>query len=419
MNLTEKIISMNVKKKVSPGDIVIVNVDLVYAHDGTAPLALETIERDLKLNRKRRLNHVILVLDHVAPSPTVSAAQVHQYLRNFSRNYGVKLFDVGYGICHQIIPEEGYVKPGMIIVGADSHTVTLGALSAFAIGVGSTDAAIAMVFGKIWIKVPETVKVVLTGKIPYGVYSKDIILNIIGTVGSEGMNYKSVEFHGDALKELSMDARMTLTNMCTEMGAKAGLIPVDEITVSWFFERSIKEIKRITPDPNAEYSDVLTFEINKLEPQIAAPPTVDNVKSINEVEGVEIDQVFIGSCTNGRYEDLLIATKILKGKSVYPNVRCIVIPSSRNVYLKALRNGLIEELIKAGCTVGPPTCGPCIGAHMGLLAEGEVALSTSNRNFIGRMGHKKSKVYLASPATAAASAIEGKITNPRKFLKSS
>jgi len=416
LTLTEKILSHAVGRTVNPGEIIVTEVDLVYAHDGTAPLAIQVLSNELRFIKVFDPGKVVFVIDHAAPSPSINVSKVHKLMRDFSYSFRVKLYDVGNGICHQLIPEEGLVKPGMIIVGADSHTVTLGAFAAFAIGVGSTDAAIAIAYGKIWLKIPEIVKIAIEGNLPRGVYSKDIILYMLKTIKSDGMTYKSVEFHGKTLQKLSMDARMTLTNMCTEIGAKAALIPVDAVTKQWFEERGIYNIKELRPDTNAEYSDELLFDISNLEPQIALPPNVDNVKSISEVEGLEIDQVFIGSCTNGRYEDLLVVAKILNKHKVNPRVRCIIIPASRNIYLKALRHDIIEKLLQAGCVIGPPTCGPCIGAHMGLLAEDEIAISTSNRNFIGRMGHKRSKVYLASPATAAASAIEGKITDPRKYI---
>lgn len=417
MNLVEKILSRKVGRGVSPGDFITVDVDLVYAHDGTAPLTFQVMRDEIcKLDVFDR-DKVVLFIDHAAPSPTVPAAETHREMRLLAKELNIKLFDVGYGICHQVIAEEGLARPGMVLVGADSHTVMLGTFTAFAVGVGSTDAAIAMSYGKLWMKVPEVVRINVSGTPPLGVLSKDIALHIIGHVGCDGMNYRAVEFHGDTLRFLSIDARLTLTNMCTEMGAKAALTPTDDTLIQWFNELGVSSVSRLEPDADAKYSDVLEFNVDRLEPQIAAPYNVDNVKSVSELEGVEVDQVFIGSCTNGRYEDLLITAKVLNGRRVNPRTRCIVIPASRRVYMKALRNGVIEELLSAGCIVGPPTCGPCVGAHMGLLASGEVCISTSNRNFMGRMGHRDSKVFLASPATAAASAIEGRITDPRKYLR--
>jgi len=417
MSLTEKILSAKVGRRVSPGDFIVVDVDLAYAHDGTAPLAIKVMKENRELYKVYDPSKVVLVIDHVSPPPHVEAAKVHELLRSFAGEFGIKLFDVGEGICHQVIAEHGYVRPGMIVLGADSHTVTLGALSAFATGVGSTDIAVAFALGKAWLKVPEAVKILLEGKLKPWVTSKDVILNIIGSVKADGLTYKAAEFQGSAVKHLSVESRMTISNMCVEAGAKVGLFPTDEVLVSWLSSIGIEYRKTMSADLGAEYSDELNFNLSELEPQVAAPPNVDNVKEVTEVEGIEVDQVFIGSCTNGRYEDFLIAAKILEGRRVREGVRCIAIPASRKVFTKLLRNGVLEVLAEAGCFIAHSTCGPCIGAQLGLLGPGEVAISTSNRNFLGRMGHKDSKVYLASPATAAASAVEGKITNPKKYLK--
>ena len=416
MNMTEKILSSKLGRKVEVGEFVVVPVDFVYAHDGTAPLSIKVMNEIKELNKVFDPSRIAFIIDHAAPSPTVFSAHVHIEMRSFAKRFGIRLYDVGNGICHQVIAESGLIRPGMVVVGADSHTVTLGALGAFATGVGSTDAAIAMTLGKLWMKVPETIKVVINGKPKPWVLGKDIILHIIGSLGVDAATYKSVEFLGESLKYLTMDSRMTLSNMSVEMGAKAGLIPVDEVTKAWFKSLGINNIRTIRPDPGAEYEDEVIFDVAGLEPQVALPPNIDNVKPVTEVEGIEIDQVFIGSCTNGRFEDFLIASRIFKGRRVKDGVRCIAIPASRSIYLRLLREGIIEILVSAGCFVAHSTCGPCIGAHLGLLGGGEVAISTSNRNFIGRMGHKDSKVFLASPATAAASAIEGKIVDPSKYL---
>ncbi len=415
--MTEKILSSKLGRRVEVGEFVIIPIDFVYAHDGTAPLSIKVMKEVKELSRVFNSNRVAFVIDHAAPPPTVTSALVHMEMRSFARKFGIRLYDVGDGICHQVIAESGVVRPGMVVIGADSHTVTLGALGAFATGVGSTDAAIAMALGKIWVKVPETIKIVINGKPKPWILGKDIILYIIGSLGADGATYKSVEFHGECLKYLTMDSRMTLSNMSVEMGAKTGLIPVDEVTKAWFRSLGIDNIKTLFPDPGAEYEDVIEFNVTNLEPQVALPPNVDNVKPVTEVEGTEVNQVFIGSCTNGRFEDFFIASKIFKGRKVKDGVRCIAVPASRSIYLRLLREGIIEILVSAGCFVAHSTCGPCIGAHLGLLGAGEVAISTSNRNFIGRMGHKESKIFLVSPATAAASAIEGKITDPRKYLR--
>lgn len=417
MTMAEKILSQASKNKVSAGEFTVADVDLVFAHDGTALLAIDVMRQEFGLEKIFDPSRVIFVIDHAAPSPAVGMSIVHKVMRAFARKHGIKLYDVGNGICHQIIPENGHVKPGMVVIGADSHTVTHGAFGAFATGVGSTDAAIAMMTGKIWLRVPETLKIIVEGELKPWLMSKDIILHIIGSLGSDGANYLAVEFHGKTITELNVDSRMTLTNMVVEMGAKAGLIPVDAKTIDWLRLRVNNAIKPITPDADAEYVDELHVNVENLEPQVAAPPNVDNVKSISEVEGLEVDQVFIGSCTNGRFEDFFTVAKILKGRRINENTRCIVIPASKHIYTKLLKLGILEVLISAGCVIGPPTCGPCVSAHMGILGPDEVAVSTSNRNFPGRMGDKKGKIYLASPATAAATAVEGKIADPRKYLR--
>ncbi len=414
--MAEKILTYASGKKVSAGEFTVANVDLVFAHDGTALLAIDVMRNELGKEAIFNKKKVIFIIDHAAPSPAVGMSVVHKVMRAFAKKHEIKIYDVGHGICHQILPEYGHIKPGMLIIGADSHTVTHGAFGAFGTGVGSTDAAIAMVTGKIWLRVPETIKIIIEGKRKPWIMGKDVVLHIIGSLGSDGANYMAIEFHGKVIRELSIDSRMTLTNMVVEIGAKAGLIPVDEKTIEWLKPRVKGEIMKVIPDPNAEYVDELSYDISDLEAQVAVPPNVDNVKPVSEVEGTEINQVFIGSCTNGRFEDFYIVAKILKGKKVSPNVRCIAIPASRSIYRKIIETGLANILIEAGCTIGPPTCGPCVGAHMGILGPGEVAISTSNRNFPGRMGDRTSKVYLASPATAAASAIKGEISDPKEFF---
>jgi 3-isopropylmalate/(R)-2-methylmalate dehydratase large subunit len=410
--MTEQILSLNAGRKVQPGDIVTVKVDLVYAHDGTAPLVISVIKDEIGLERFEPKTSVAFFIDHVAPASTVNAAEVHRKMRLLAKNNGINLYDVGRGICHQVVPEEGLVRPGYVVFGADSHTTTLGAFSSFATGVGSTDAVVAMLLGKNWLKVPEPVKIKFEGHMQKGVMGKDIALHLVGLFRAGSMTGKSLEF--DNVDSISIDSRMTITNMAAEVDADAAIMPTDKKLLNYYrFELGV-EVEHITPGPRAEYADTVIVELNNLDPLVSAPPNVDNVHAVTEYEGVEVDQVFIGSCTNGRLEDLEIAARILNGKKV--KTRCIVIPASIRVYQKALSMGIIDVLIKAGCVVGPPTCGPCVGAHLGLLASGETALSTSNRNFPGRMGHKDSKVFLASPATAAATAINGKITDPRGYL---
>ncbi|ADM28572.1 3-isopropylmalate dehydratase [Ignisphaera aggregans DSM 17230] len=417
MGLIDRIISKAIGRDVTPGEIVVTEIDAIYAQDGTAPLVINVIEKELNADRLEAWNRTYFFIDHSSPAPHVAAATVHREMRRFCRKFNIKLFDVGYGISHQVVVEDGIVRPGMIVIGADSHTPTIGALGIYALGVGSTDAAIGIVYGKTWIKVPETFRIRLIGKVPRGVMSKDIILSIIGTVGSDGMIGRAVEFHGDTIKELSIDARMTLTNMCTEMSAESAIIPLDERAIQWLESNGYSIYRYVDYSPSSkDFVDEMDVEVQKIGPVVSAPPDVDNVKSVAEVEGIEIDQVFIGSCTNGRLEDLEIAARIMKGRKVREGIRCIVSPASRKIYLEALRRGIIDILTEANCVIAPPTCGPCVGAHMGILAENEVAIATTNRNFTGRMGHKNSKVYLSSPATAAASAIEGRITDPRKYL---
>ncbi len=415
--LTYKILSRKVGKDISPGDIIVVNVDLAYAHDGTAPLAIKIMKESGTLMKVHDPEKVVLVIDHASPPPTVAAATVHKMMRSFTREFGIKLFDVGEGICHQVIPESGLVRPGMVVLGADSHTVTLGAFTAFATGVGSTDIAVAFATGKTWLKVPETVKVNLMGSIKEPVMGKDVVLKLIGEVSASGFTYKAVEFLGEGVKSLSMPSRMTVSNMTVEAGAKAGIFPADRTLVSWYEENFGNPPPFLGPDNDAVYEDELNLNLTSLEPQVAAPPNVDNVHDVTELEGVDVNQVFIGSCTNGRFEDFLIAAKVMKGRKVKEGVRCVAIPASRKIYIALIRSGIAEELSKSGCVLAHSTCGPCIGAHLGLLAEGEVAVSTTNRNFTGRMGHKDSKIYLASPATAAATAVTGKLTDPRRFIQ--
>ncbi len=414
--LTEKLFAGKLGRAPAPGEIVVVPLDLVYAHDGTFGLAVEVMRQTPLLDKVFDPERVALFIDHAAPPPSVAAALVHQAMRRFAREKGVRLYDVGTGISHQVVADEALARPGYFVVGADSHTVTGGAFAAFATGVGSTDAAVAMATGKLWFRVPEQVKVVLDGEPPPSVMGKDIVLSIIGDVGSDGMIYMAAEFQGSGLRWISMDSRMTISNMSVEMGAKVGLFPSDSVTVEWFRVQHGLEVPRLEPDPGANYSDEKVYELSRLEPMVAAPPNVDNVAPVTEHEGVEVNQVFIGSCTNGRYEDFVAAARILKGRRVAPGVRCVAIPASRRVYLRLLRSGVLQVLAEAGCFIAYGTCGPCIGAHLGLLGEGEVAVSTSNRNFTGRMGHKTSRVYLASPATAAASAVKGRLTDPRELL---
>jgi 3-isopropylmalate/(R)-2-methylmalate dehydratase large subunit len=408
--LVEKIFSRRLGRSISAGEIVVAPIDLAMGQDGTAPLAIKAF-REMGAGKVFDPRKIVLVIDHVAPSTSEGTSQLHALMREFSEEQGCKLYDVGYGICHQILAEE-HDRPGMIIVGADSHSCMHGAFGAFATGIGSTELASVMASGKLWFKVPESLKVTFRGLEGKGVTSKDLVLYLAGVLKADGASYMSLEFGGDAIRSMSMESRLTICNMAVEMGAKCGLMESDRVTEEYLGE----PVPRIAPDPSAGYRDELEIETGKIEPQVARPHSVDNVCSVREVEGVEVNQVFLGSCTNGRLEDLRAAASILKGRRVKEGVRMIVIPASRRVFLSALAEGLVEIFLKAGCVVGSPGCGPCMGGHIGILGPGEVCVSTSNRNFLGRMGSERARIYLASPLTAAASALTGRITDPRTFL---
>lgn len=410
LTLVEKIFSRKLGREVRAGEIVVAPIDLAMGQDGTAPLAIKAF-REMGAKRVFDPKKIVLVIDHIAPSTSEGTSALHNMMREFAKEQGCILHDVGEGICHQLLAEL-YDRPGMIIVGADSHSCMHGAFGAFSTGIGSTELAAVMVSGKLWFKIPETIRVNYHGELAPYLTSKDLILHLVGILKSDGANYKSVEFGGNVISDLSMDARMTMTNMVVEMGAKCGLMEPDAKTEEYIGE----PVPEISPDPEAEYEKVIDIEVSKLEPQISKPHSVDNVSTVSEVEGVEVDQVFLGSCTNGRLEDLEMAARMLKGRRIKENVRMIVIPASRKIFLQALEKGLIEIFLRAGCIVGSPGCGPCMGGHIGILGPGEICVSTSNRNFIGRMGSEKAEIYLASPLTATASAITGKITDPRTLL---
>ena len=416
MTITEKILAAHAgREEVSPGEIINCRVDLVLANDITAPLAIEAF-REVGAKRVFDREKVVLVPDHFTPNKDIRSAEQCKLLREFAREQGiVHYYEVGrMGIEHALLPELGLVKPGDLVIGADSHTCTYGALGAFSTGVGSTDAAAAMITGEIWLRVPESMKFIYYGKLPPWVGGKDLILFTIGEIGVEGARYRAMEFTGETISGLGMDGRFTMANMAIEAGAKNGIFLPDEITMRYGEGRWKGEARVYRSDPDAEYVEVREYDVSGLQPQVACPPSPGNVKGVRELSGVEIDQVVIGSCTNGRLDDLREAAQILKGRKVAPYVRLIVIPATQNVYLQALREGLIEVFIEAGAAVSTPTCGPCLGGHMGVLAEGERAVATTNRNFVGRMGHKGSEVYLSNPAVAAASAILGRIAHPEE-----
>jgi len=384
---------------------------------GWAKLRIADIYEELGVDRVWDPKKIVALIDHWTPAPSIDAAVIHVTCRRFVEKYGVENWlDMREGICHVVLPEKGFVKPGDLVVGSDSHTTTYGAVGAFATGIGATDMAIVLATGELWFRVPSTVKFNITGKLQPLVMGKDIILHIIGEIGVDGATYKAMEFSGEVVRELSMDGRFTLCNMAVEAGGKAGIIEPDEKTIEWVKARVSQPFNPVMNDTDAEYEEVIDVDVSGLEPQVAKPPSPQNTVPVSEVEGTKIDQAFVGSCTNGRLEDLRVAAKILKGRKVARNVRAIIIPASKETYLAAMREGLIETFLEAGCVVCNPTCGPCIGAHLGLLAPGEVCISSSNRNFVGRMGSKDAWIYLASPATVAASAVTGEITDPRSLV---
>jgi 3-isopropylmalate/(R)-2-methylmalate dehydratase large subunit len=415
MTLAEKILSEHAGKEVRSGEIVVVKVDLAYTQDGTGPLAVRKI-LEMGFQEVHSPLRTIFFLDHASPSPRFELSNDHTFLREFARKTGIRVSDVGMGISHQIAAES-YVRPGDVVIGADSHTCTGGALGAFATGVGSTDAAVAIALGKIWLRVPETIRIVVEGTLPLGVYGKDIILHLIGKIGAAGATYKALEFAGDTIENLEMAGRMTISNMAVEAGAKVGLFAPDEMTRRWLDRMGrLEDFKGLAADPDAIYEQEVRIFAKDLKPTIACPHQVDNVKTIDEIGEVKVDQIFLGTSCNGRLEDLHIAARILKGKRVHPKTRMIVTPGSLRVYKEALKDGTMEIFIDSGALVTPPGCGGCVGLHEGVLGDGEVCLATQPRNFKGRMGSPKSFIYLGSPAVAGATAIEGKISDPRKYL---
>ncbi len=413
--IAEKIFSTHCGKEAEAGDLVVADLDFIMAQDGTAPLAINSFN---EMGGKRAFDpsRVALVIDHSAPSPNEGVSSLHKLMREFAADKEVILYDIGDGVCHQLLPEQGHVASGDLVIGADSHTCTYGALNAFSTGVGSTDLAAAMISGKLWFKVPETIKYFCQGSWPGGVFSKDLILRIIGDTGADGATYLASEFSGDAISALEIEERFTISNMVIEMGAKAGLMEFDEKVERWLKSRTGRPPQAVFADDDAVYLDVRKYDVSNLEPQVACPHTVDNVSPLKDVEGLPIQQAFLGTCTNGRLIDLKIAAAILGGKKVSPAVRFIVAPASREVYLEAMQQGILKALVEAGAAVVTPGCGPCVGTHNGVPSDGEVVLSTANRNFKGRMGNSNAFIYLASPATVAASALEGKITDPRPYF---
>ncbi len=417
MTLAEKILAAHAgKEKVSPGEFVNVRVDLILANDITAPLSIKEFQR-LGVNKVFDPKKVVMVPDHFCPNKDILSAEQAKLMREFAQEHSLVYFEVGQmGIEHVLLPELGLVLPGEVVVGADSHTCTYGALGAFATGMGSTDIAVAMAMGEIWMKVPATIKFVFHGRLGRWVGGKDLILYTIGDIGVDGALYSAMEFVGEAINALPMDGRFTMSNMAIEAGGKIGIFRVDNTTQKYVKSKAKRSYRVYQPDDDAVYAKTIEYDASKIEPQVAFPHLPSNVRPISQVGDVKIDQVVIGSCTNGRLDDLRLAAKVLKGEKVKSGMRCIIIPGTQQVYLDALREGLIEEFIKAGAVVSTPTCGPCLGGYMGVLAAGERCVSTTNRNFVGRMGSPKSEVYLANPAVAAASAILGKIASPEESV---
>lgn len=413
--IIEKILSAHSGCDAAAGDIVLAKVDYVMGQDGTSPLAIKAF-REMEVDKVFDPAKVAMVIDHSAPSPNEGVSALHKLMREFSGEQGITLYDIGEGVCHQLMPERGHVGAGDLVIGADSHTCTYGALNAFSTGVGSTDLAAAMATGKLWFKVPETIRFECNGVLPPGVFAKDLILYLIGQVTADGATYKAAEYAGEAISALSVDARMTVSNMAIEMGAKAGLMEPDDKLKEWLAAHGRTDWNPVWPDPDAVYHQVLRYDVSNLEPQVAKPHTVDNVSPISEVAGTPIQQAVIGTCTNGRLEDLRIAASILTGRKIHPNVRLIVAPASRTVLLEAIKEGIISTLVEAGAAVVTPGCGPCVGTHNGVPSDGENVISTANRNFKGRMGNSNAFIYLASPATVAASAIAGEIADPRVYF---
>ncbi len=411
---SEKILGRKAGREVRAGEVITASPDFILSHDNSAAIIQEF--QKLGVERVSCPRKLVIILDHVVPASTEKYALNHKMIREFVKVQELShFFDVSHGICHQVFPENGFALPGKLILGADSHTTTYGAFGAFSAGIGRSEVAALWATDETWLKVPETLRVVIEGRLPPGVYAKDIILRVIGDQGADRANYMAVEFGGDVVKQLSLASRMVLCNMSAEMGAKNGYCEPDQKLLRWLRGRAQDEFEVVVSDPDATYEQTLHYDVSSLEPQVACPHSVDNVRPVSEVEGTEFDQALLGTCTNGRLEDLEAAARILGGKAVRSGVRVLVIPASRQEYLMALRKGVIEALAAAGCLILNPGCGPCLGAHQGILAPGEVALSTANRNFRGRMGSRDAEIYLASPATVAASALEGKITDPRKY----
>ncbi len=414
--IAEKIMSLHAGTDARAGDIVLADLDYLMGQDGTSPLAIEAF-REMRGERVFDPARIAMVIDHSAPSPLEGVSNLHALMRRFAREQGLTFFDVGEGVCHCLLPERGRVVPGDLVIGADSHTTTYGAINAFSTGVGSTDLAAGMLTGKLWFKVPHTLLVTARGRLPEGVYSKDLALYLAGLLTADGATYMAVEYAGEAVEAMSVEARFTLSNLAVEMGAKAGLMEADAKVLEWVGGRGGRTPNPQSPDPDAEYAKRLEVDAGALTPQVACPHAVDNVAPLADVAGQPIDEAVIGTCTNGRLEDLVAAAHILTGRRVDPGVRLIVAPASRRVLQEAIACGAVQALLEAGAALVTPGCGPCVGTHNGVPSDGEVVFSTANRNFKGRMGNVNAAIFLGSPAAVAASAVTGRITDPREFLK--
>ena len=414
MSMAERILARaSGERDVGPGDVVEASVDVAMVNDITGPLAVKAFE-EMGRESVWDPDRVVIVLDHHAPASSVESARLHRILRRFAAEQGIgSLYDIGSGVCHQVMIEGGHVRPGELVVGADSHSCTYGALGAFGVAIGSTEMAAVFAEGRLWFRVPETIRVEVDGRLPSLVSPKDVILRVIREMGCDGAVYKAIEFTGTTVKGMTVDGRMTLCNMAVEMGAKTAMVEPDGRAIGYVEPRVAGVLTPLGPGPEAVYERTVSVDASSLSPQVACPSSVDNVKPVEEVDGVEVDQAFLGSCTNGRLEDLRAAARILRRRRVHRDVRMIVVPASREVLRDAVREGLVEIFVRSGAVVCNPTCGPCYGGHMGLLADGEVCVSSSNRNFVGRMGSRRARIYLASPATVAASAIAGRIADPR------
>ena len=413
--LAEKILAAKSKPDARAGDIIIAKVDLVFVQDSSGPLTIRQF-KELGFHIIAEPRNSVVFLDHAAPSPVRQLSNDHMFLRQFAKETGCYISDVGDGVCHQLVAER-FAKPRDIIVGSDSHTVTAGAFGAFATGMGSSDIAVALALGKTWFRLPETFSINLKGIFPKGVYAKDLILYLIGQIGADGATYKALEFGGEALAHVTMSQRLTIANMAVETGAKVGLFPSDEVTQQFLATQGRGDsYKPLYPDADADYERAISVNLSELEPVVSFPHTVDNVIPISEARGIKIQQVFIGTCTNGRLEDLAVASNILHGRKRHPDTRLLIAPASRQVLTQAIEKGYVQSLIESGAAILPPGCAACLGLHQGVLGDGEACLSTANRNFKGRMGNPEAMIYLASPATAAASAVMGEITDPREIM---